>query len=308
MVVFNYGSVVFFGFEESEINQRLYDLAPLVFRGTTAPGASLGVQTKESEIQFTEDYTVVERAHIGEPIVLHNDLTILRELDLHSATVIATVMAQTVALDHYEALTDEMLEVFNEMNISVEKTGKLKATEKHDLFKLVASNNSVLIAVLSKLNLLERSDVAWKYPAYVYVWEGLREEFEIEERFSNLKYKLELIQDNTKFFIEIAHANHSNFLEWIIIVLIAAEICIGSMELLELKPHHFLDWVRGASCSIANGSSSTAADVAADVAAVEAAAGGGSEAAAALVPQHVSAGSDAGAVVQQGGEATRAPA
>jgi len=45
----------------------------------------------------------------------------------------------------------------------------------------------VLIAVLSKLSLLERSDVAWKLPAYMHVWDGLREEFEIEQRFDNIK-------------------------------------------------------------------------------------------------------------------------
>jgi uncharacterized Rmd1/YagE family protein len=45
----------------------------------------------------------------------------------------------------------------------------------------------VLIAVLSKLSLLERSDVAWKLPAYMHVWDGLRDEFEIEQRFDNIK-------------------------------------------------------------------------------------------------------------------------
>jgi len=51
----------------------------------------------------------------------------------------------------------------------------------------------VLIAVLSKLSLLERSDVAWKLPAYVHIWDGLREEFEIEQRFDNIKYVYILI-------------------------------------------------------------------------------------------------------------------
>ena len=190
--------------------------------------------------------TVVERPHLRESCVLHNDLTILRELDLHSATVISTVMAQTVALDHYSNMVDEMLEIFTAFNHSVEKTGQFTAIEKRDLFKLVAQNNAVLIDVLSKLSLLERSDIAWKMPQYVHVWEGLREEFEVESRFNNLKYKLNLIQDNTKFFLEIMHNQKSNMLEWVIIVLISAEIVVCSMDLCDVKPTWVLSSVADA--------------------------------------------------------------
>ena len=76
--------------------------------------------------------------------------------------------AQTVVLDHYSGLVDQLLEIFTEFNHSVERTGKF-IMGRQDLFKLVASNNAVLIAVLSKLSLLERSDVAWKMPVG---WEG----------------------------------------------------------------------------------------------------------------------------------------
>lgn len=110
------------------------------------------------------------------------------------------------------------------------------AIRRNDLFKLVAQNNAVLIAVLSKLSLLERSDTAWKMPAYVAVWEGLRDEFEIDDRFDNLKYKLALIQDNTKFFLEIMHNQKSNMLEWIIIVLISAECVLMVMDMCDMAP------------------------------------------------------------------------
>lgn len=115
------------------------------------------------------------------------------------------------------------------------------AIKRNDLFKLVAQNNAVLIAVLSKLSLLERSDTAWKMPAYVHVWEGLRDEFEIDTRFDNLKYKLNLIQDNTKFFLEIMHNQKSNMLEWIIIVLISAECVLMVMDICDLAPGHVVE-------------------------------------------------------------------
>ena len=143
---------------------------------------------------------------------------------------------------------DQMLETFTEFNHSIEKTGKFTSIEKNDLFKLVAQNNAVLIDVIAKLALLERSDVAWKMPQYVHVWEGLREEFEVESRFNNLKYKLNLIQENTKFFLEIMHNQKSNMLEWVIIVLISAEIVVCSMDLCDIKPTwiiHLIEKISG---------------------------------------------------------------
>mmetsp|Transcript_41860 Transcript_41860/g.53927 ORF Transcript_41860/g.53927 Transcript_41860/m.53927 type:complete len:466 (+) Transcript_41860:126-1523(+) len=229
IAIFNYGSVVFFNFKESEVHQKLSEIR--AYTSDTIP----------REFQIKEDYTIVERSYLTESCVLRNDLTILRELDFHSATVISTVMAQTVALDHFSMLVDQMLEIFTEFNMSVEKTGQFMAIKRNDLFKLVAQNNAVLIAVLSKLSLLERSDIAWKMPAYVHIWEGLREEFEIDDRFNNLKYKLNLIQDNTKFFLEIMHNQKSNMLEWIIIVLISAECVLMVMDICDITPTKIID-------------------------------------------------------------------
>ena len=90
--------------------------------------------------------------------------------------------------------------------------------------------------------------IAWKNPEYAHLWEGLREEFEVEYRFSNLKYKLNLIQDNTKFFLEIMHNQKSNMLEWVIIVLISAEIVVCSMDLCDIKP----TWALAAASDIAD--------------------------------------------------------
>uniref|UniRef100_A0A7S2G731 DUF155 domain-containing protein n=1 Tax=Octactis speculum TaxID=3111310 RepID=A0A7S2G731_9STRA len=231
MVVFDYGSVVFFNFDDLELQQRLKELRRFC------------VEPIAQEVQMTEDYTLIERPHLRESCVLQNDLTILKELDFHSATVISTVMAQTVALDHYSALVDQMLEIFTEFNHTVERTGQFTAIEKNDLFKMVAQNNAVLIDVISKLSLLERSDTAWKMPQYVHVWEGLREEFEVDQRFENLKFKLNLIQDNTKFFLEIMHNQKSNMLEWVIIVLISAEIVLCSMDLCDFKPTYLISLI-----------------------------------------------------------------
>ena len=56
-----------------------------------------------------------------------------------------------------------------------------------------------------------------------------------EARFKKLEFKLDLIQHNTKFFLELAHHEKSDKLEWTIIVLIAAEIVIGVCDLMNIR-------------------------------------------------------------------------
>lgn len=50
--------------------------------------------------------------------------------------------------------------------------GKFTATQKKELFQLVARNNTVRTDVISKLGILERQEAAWKDPDYNVVWEG----------------------------------------------------------------------------------------------------------------------------------------
>ncbi|CAN0522863.1 unnamed protein product, partial [Ectocarpus sp. 12 AP-2014] len=167
---------------------------------------------------------------------LEPDRTTLRELDVNHITIIGTVLGQTVALDHYGDLVDSMMSKFVAINSGVEKTGKFTAAQKKELFQLVARNNTVRTDVISKLGILERQEAAWKDPDYNYVWEGLREEFEMDSRLRKIESKLSMLQQNTNFFIEMLHNQKSTMLEWTIIVLIAAEIVVGVCDLLNVKP------------------------------------------------------------------------
>mmetsp|Transcript_4145 Transcript_4145/g.6108 ORF Transcript_4145/g.6108 Transcript_4145/m.6108 type:complete len:82 (-) Transcript_4145:73-318(-) len=56
-------------------------------------------------------------------------------------------------------------------------------------------------------------------------------EFEIARRSRHIEDKLELIQTNAKFFLEILHNQKSNSLEWIIIVLISFECTLMILEM-----------------------------------------------------------------------------
>ena len=47
----------------------------------------------------------------------------------------------------------------------------------------------------------------------------------------DIEFKLNLIQQNSKFFLEVLHAQKSNTLEWVIIVLIGFECVLMILDM-----------------------------------------------------------------------------
>ena len=107
---------------------------------------------------------------------------------------------------------------------------------KNRLFSLVAENNNTLTEVITKLGLLGRSEVAWQYAQYGKVWDGMKEDFDLDDRFTHLDYKLNLIQTQVKFYLEILQNRKSDTLEWIIIILISMEICVSLYDIWSKMP------------------------------------------------------------------------
>jgi uncharacterized Rmd1/YagE family protein len=221
MVVFKFGSVVFYNVGAKEREECLELTKNFVETPLSYP--------------MTEDYMVKVSPRLDEWAKLESDHIVLKRLDVNNISVISAVLAQTVALEHYEQKVDAMLEIFSKLNKSTELTGDLNISKKR-LFSLVAENNNTLTELITKLGLLGRSDTAWQFAQYNIVWEGLRQDFELEDRFQDLDYKLNLIQTQVKFYLEILQNRKSDFLEWTIIVLIALEICVSLYDMAEKLP------------------------------------------------------------------------
>jgi uncharacterized Rmd1/YagE family protein len=53
----------------------------------------------------------------------------------------------------------------------------------------------------------------------------------IHSRFDHIEFKLDLIQNNAKFFLEVLENKKTNTLEWIIIVLISFECMLMMLDM-----------------------------------------------------------------------------
>jgi len=170
------------------------------------------------------------------------DRAMIRELDMNTVGIVSNIMGQTVALDWHNDTVDELLANFSSVNSSVERTGGFTSMERNTLFQVVARNNSLFIDMVGKLGIKDRSDTAWHLSQYEGLHEGMRKEFDLDERFRNVEFKLDLIQQNAKFFLEVLHAQKSNTLEWVIIVLISFECVLMILDMSGWGTQMFSGW------------------------------------------------------------------
>jgi len=223
--LYRYGSIVFFNVSPKDAGHILESV-----KNHSIDPVARGFERKEA-------YEVAISPTLDpDGSTVNGDFATVRELDINNVAVISTIMAQTVAFDSYNDTVDEMLANFASINGKVKKTGNFTQMERETLFKIVAQNNSLFIDMLAKLGIKDRSDTAWNLSQYESIYDGMRSEFEIESRFENLEFKLNLIQQNAKFFLEILHNSKSQTLEWVIIILITFECIIMVMDMSGVGP------------------------------------------------------------------------
>ncbi|KAL3520650.1 hypothetical protein ACH5RR_018799 [Cinchona calisaya] len=216
MVVFQYGSIVFFNVRDHEIEGYL--------KIVQKHASGLLPEMKKDEYEVREKPTLNTWMQGG------LDYIMLQYLNIDGIRTIGSVLGQSIALDYYVRQVDGMVAEFTDINRGMEKTGTFKM-ERKKLFQLVGKANSNLADVILKLGLFERSDIAWRDAKYAQIWEYLRDEFELTQRFASLDFKLKFVEHNIRFLQEILQNRKSDFLEWLIIILIAAEIIISVYDI-----------------------------------------------------------------------------
>ncbi|GAV63714.1 DUF155 domain-containing protein [Cephalotus follicularis] len=218
MVVFQYGSIVLFNVHEDDVDVYL--------KIVEKHASGLLPEMRKDEYEVREKPTLNTWMQGG------LDYIMLQFLNIDGIRTIGSVLGQSIALDYYVRQVDGMVAEFTDINRGMEKTGTFTMDRKK-LFQLVGKANSNLADVILKLGLFERSDIAWKDAKYAQIWEYLRDEFELTQRFASLDFKLKFVEHNIRFLQEILQNRKSDFLEWLIIVLIGAEIIISLYDLIQ---------------------------------------------------------------------------
>ena len=79
---------------------------------------------------------------------------------------------------------------------------------------------------MATLYLLDKPDETWNDQFLDSLYREAADMFEIRERYKTLDYKLRMIQENLELIADLLQYRNATYLEWTIIILIAAEIVL----------------------------------------------------------------------------------
>ncbi|KAI4368448.1 hypothetical protein MLD38_017004 [Melastoma candidum] len=217
MVVCQYGSVILFNIDDDDVETYL----TIVKRHATGLLPQM----------WKDDYAVKEKPELSDEMEGGPDYILLKNLDTDGIRVISSVLGQSIALDYFVSQIDSMVEEFAYINRKLESSGTFTMDRKK-LLQLVGKANSNLADVILKVGLFERSEIAWSEAKYAQIYEYLREEYEVTQRFSNLNIKLKFVEHNIHFLHEVLQNKKSNLLEWCIIFLLSVENLVSIYEII----------------------------------------------------------------------------
>jgi uncharacterized Rmd1/YagE family protein len=86
--------------------------------------------------------------------------------------------------------------------------------------------------VLSVLHLLDKPDATWEDAAMDRIYDDLRAEFDLADRYAAMESKLRSIQEALELVLDVARDRRLPLLEVAVVVLILAELIFTALRLL----------------------------------------------------------------------------
>lgn len=204
---FNYGVVVFAGHDEPEMKRIIDRIRP---------------QLKEPEVAWMRDEFQV-RVSPGQVLRFEFSEVVVDKLDEMIIRVIMLNLAQSVALDHYHGVSEDLLTQVKRFARQLEDSGKLKIS-RNNMHRFLGKALNTQNDIAENIYIFDAPDLTWDNEYLDRLHQGLIKHFDLKVRFSEVEYTLRIIENNLTVFREIIHQRESNLLEFIIILLILVEV------------------------------------------------------------------------------------
>ena len=204
--IFQYGMVSFFNMTDAEIDVITQSIAPYCY-------------------EYTNDFVSDEIELLIQPNTLDVtfDKIILPELNSEMIRLVMLNTTQSVALNWYSQLTEELLKDTTTHTIYLEEKGKLNisgAKLKRYIGRILNIKNKISV----NLYIFDSPEITSEQEHLNKLNLGLKWSFDLKDRYQVINQQLEIIKENLDLFKDIMHHRESSKLEWIIIILILVEV------------------------------------------------------------------------------------
>ena len=176
-----------------------------------------------------EDYSVVEEA--GAPIGIFDGTLRVDRLTNAREGVVALIVAQSAAMEYYERIVDQLFARTGSLVEQLEHRGSVPFRTR-PLNRFIGEAILARNEVLSVLHLLDKPDATWEDAAMDRIYDDLRAEFDLADRYAAMESKLRSIQEALELVLDVARDRRLLLLEVAVVVLILAELIFSALRVL----------------------------------------------------------------------------
>jgi uncharacterized Rmd1/YagE family protein len=170
-----------------------------------------------------EDYSVLEDPSFSTGIV--DGILRVDRLTPARAGIVSLIVAQSAAMEYYERIVAELFARTTALVDPLERHGSVPMRTKR-LHKFIGQAIGTRSEVINVLTLLDKPDATWDDPALDRIYDDLRAEFDLIDRYGTLTQKLAGVQDALELVLDVARDQRMWLLELFIGLLIVIEVLL----------------------------------------------------------------------------------
>lgn len=204
--IFHYGMVSFFNMSIDEINEALEKIKPFCqnyFSERISEEVNILIQPKTLQVNFEN--------------------IVLPEFNTEMIRVVMLNASQSVALNRYSEITEELLIATNEHTKYLENKGKLDISG-NKLKRFIGKVLNIKNKISENLYIFDSPEITCENEQLNKLNQDLKQSFDLKDRYRLIHDRIEIIKENLELFKDIMDHKESSRLEWIIIILILVEV------------------------------------------------------------------------------------
>ena len=151
------------------------------------------------------------------------DSVLLKDNEPEAIRLVMLNASQSVALDNYSTLADELLVSTRAHTQYLEVKGKLDIGG-NKLKRYIGRTLNIKNQISENLYIFESPDITWESERLNILNQKLKLVFDLKDRYHQIHDKIEIVKENLELFKDIMDHKESSRLEWIIIILILVEV------------------------------------------------------------------------------------
>lgn len=204
--LFHYGTVCFFNQTNTEIEMAIKEISPFC-------DTNLVKQISEEIPIYIESNT----------LKVQFDHVILPELNPEMIRLVMLNTSQSVALNSYAEITENLLIETNKHTKYLENKGRLDISG-NKLKRFIGKVLNIKNRISENLYIFDSPIITWENEQLNKLNIDLKQTFDLKDRYRLIHDRIEIIKENLELFKDIMDHKESSRLEWVIIILIVIEV------------------------------------------------------------------------------------